>query len=119
MRLARPCAIRLAASARPTMNARERQRRRKTRRKEPARILLIVGGALFGSLALVLIAGVTLVAAIADRVPPLSQLRVTTYGQASTVYAADGSELGLLKATILRQPIPSTRMPRYLRQATV
>ena len=80
---------------------------------------LVVVGACVGALAIVLVAGVAYVAAIASKVPPLDQLKVTTYGEASTVYAADGSKLGLLKSTILRQPVDSTQMPAYLRDATV
>jgi penicillin-binding protein 1A len=101
------------------MTARERQRRRRTRRKDPTRLILILGGAVFGAIALVLVIGVAYVAAIANKVPPLKDLKVTTYGIASTVYAADGSELGMIKATVLRQPVSSSRMPKYLRQATV
>ena len=88
------------------MTARERQRRRRPRSKDPARYVLIVGGAVFGAVAILIVgAGFAYVASIANKVPPLSQLKVTTYGIASTVYAADGKELGLIKSTILRQPI--------------
>jgi penicillin-binding protein 1A len=101
------------------MTASERQRRRKTRRKDPASVVLIIGGALFGALALILIAGVVVVAAIAQKVPPLDKLVPNTKGQASAVYAADGSQIGLIKSTILRQPIGAAQMPLYLREATV
>ena len=101
------------------MTARERQRRRHSRRKDPTRVILILGGALVGAIALILVIGVAYVAAIANKVPPLSDLKVTTYGIASTVYAADGSKLGMIKATILRQPVSSQQMPKYLRQATI
>ena len=101
------------------MTARERQRRRRLRRKDPVRFLLVMCGALFGVLVVILVAGVTYVSAIAQKVPPLSQLQVTTYGLPSTVYSADGSVLGQLKATIIRQPIRSSHMPKSLRDATV
>ena len=64
--------------------------------------MLIIGGALVAAFVVVVVAGAVFVASVASNVPPLSQLRVTTYGQASTVYAADGSVLGLLKGTVLR-----------------
>jgi len=99
--------------------ARDRQRRRRGRRKDPIRVVFVVAGALIGAVAIILVAGVAYVAAIASKVPPLDQLKVTTYGVASTVYDADGAKLGLLKSTILRQPVPSTQMPAYLRDATV
>ncbi|HVC84428.1 MAG TPA: transglycosylase domain-containing protein [Solirubrobacteraceae bacterium] len=101
------------------MTASERQRRRKTRRKDPARLVLILGGALFGALALTLVAGVVVVAAIAQKVPPIDKLVPNTNGQASLIYAADGSQIGLIKSTILRTPIASSQMPLALREATV
>jgi penicillin-binding protein 1A len=101
------------------MTASERQRRRKTRRKDPARVVLILGGALFGALAVILVAGVVVVAAIAQKVPPIDKLVPNTNGQASIVYAADGSQIGLIKSTILRQPVASSQMPLALREATV
>src|ERR1700730_564004 len=101
------------------MTASERQRRRKTRRSDPASFMLIFLGVVFAALAMILIAGVTWVAAIAQKVPPLDRLVQNTKGQASVVYAADGSQIGLIKSTILRQPIPATQMPLHLREATV
>ncbi|MGD0384959.1 MAG: transglycosylase domain-containing protein [Solirubrobacteraceae bacterium] len=70
-------------------------------------------------IAVILLAGVIVVAAIASKVPPLDKLPPITAGQASTVYYADGSEIGLIKSTILRQPISSLQMPEYVREATV
>jgi penicillin-binding protein 1A len=101
------------------MTARERQRRRRKRGKDPARLVLFFGGVFVAAVVVVVVAIVAVVAAIADKVPPLSDLKVTTYGQASTVYDADGHVLGLIKGTIVRQPIPSTHMPNYVREATV
>src|ERR1700730_6326228 len=101
------------------MTASERKRRRKTRRTHPGNFVLIVIGVFFASLALILVAGVTWVAAIAQKVPPLDRLLQNTKGQASVVYAADGSQLGLIKPPILPQPIPATQMPLHLREATV
>jgi penicillin-binding protein 1A len=89
------------------------------RRKDPARVILIVGGALVGALALVVAIGAAYIAAIANKVPPLKDMKVTTYGLASTVYDANGAELGMIKSTILRQPVSSTAMPASLRHATV
>jgi penicillin-binding protein 1A len=101
------------------MTARERQRRRKARHNRSGHHVLIGIGAVFGMIAVVVLAGVIVVAAIAQQVPPLGKLVPITQGQASTVYYADGSVMGLIKSTILREPIPASQMPRYLREATV
>ena len=101
------------------MTASERQRRRKARRKDPARVILITGGALFGAIALMILAGVAVVAAIAQQVPPLAQLRPIIKGEASTVYYSDGSVAGLIPSTVLRTPIAYAEIPRYVRQGTI
>jgi penicillin-binding protein 1A len=101
------------------MTARERQRRRRTRHNGSGRFALIAIGAVFGMIAVIVLAGVIVVAAIAQKVPPLDKLVPITQGQASSVYYSDGAELGLIKSTILRQAISSSQMPRYLREATV
>jgi penicillin-binding protein 1A len=80
---------------------------------------MIAVGAVFGMLTVVVLAGVIVVAAIAQKVPPLDKLVPITSGEASTVYYSDGSQIGLIKSTILRQSIASSQMPRYLREATV
>ena len=101
------------------MTASERQRRRRMRRKDPAKAILIAGGALFGTLALAVLAGAAVVAAIAHGVPPLKDLKPLIRGEASTVYYSDGSVAGLIPSTVLRTPIAFSQMPRNVREATV
>jgi len=101
------------------MTARERQRRRRRRGKDPSRFFLFIGGGLLAALVIGTVATTAIVTAIAKGIPPLSQLKITTYGQASTVYDAEGHVLGVIKGTILRQPIPSDQQPVFLREATV
>ncbi len=101
------------------MTSGERQRRRKARRKDPARAILIGGGALFGAIALMVLAGAAVVAAIAHEVPPLKDLKPLVQGDATTIYYSDGSVAGLIPSTVLRTPIAYSQMPRYVRQATI
>ncbi|MGA3361841.1 MAG: transglycosylase domain-containing protein [Solirubrobacteraceae bacterium] len=101
------------------MTARERQRRRRSRHTGSGRRILIAIGAVFGMILVVALAGVIVVAAIAAKVPPLDKLVPITAGQASTVYYDNGTQIGLIKSTILRDPIPGWQMPSYLREATV
>ncbi len=89
------------------------------RHRGSGHFVLIGIGAVFGMVAVVVLAGVIVVAAIAQRVPPLDKLVPITQGEASTVYYSDGSVIGLIKSTILREPIAGTQMPPYLRDATV
>jgi penicillin-binding protein 1A len=89
------------------------------RRKDPARVVLIAGGALFGLVAVIAIVGAAVVAAIAQTVPPLKDLKPILQGGATTVYYSDGSVAGLIPSTILRQPILTAQMPPFVREATV
>ena len=69
------------------MTARERQRRRQQRRKDPARAILIAGGALFGALAIAVLAGVAV--RLLDRregAAAEATSRSLILGEASTVY---------------------------------
>ena len=98
------------------MTARERQRRRRRRGKDPSRFVLLIGGGVLAALVIGAVATVAIVSAIAKDIPPLSRLKITTYGQASTVYDAEGHVLGVIKGTILRQPIPSGQQPVFVRE---
>jgi penicillin-binding protein 1A len=71
--------------------------------------------------ALVLLFGIGFVyiSAVASTIPPLSQLRPVKQPTSSTIYDADGQPLGLIEADSLRVPIPSSQMPRVLKEATV
>ncbi|HEX4034570.1 MAG TPA: transglycosylase domain-containing protein [Solirubrobacteraceae bacterium] len=89
------------------------------RRKDPARAILIAGGAILAALVVIGVIGVAVVAAIAAKVPPIRDLHQINEGNASVVYYSDGATAGLIKSTVLRQPIASTQMPHYLREATV
>ena len=81
--------------------------------------MLVVGGGLFGVVALILIISVVYVAAIAQTIPPISKLVANTAGDASFVYYKTGSQIGLIKSTILREPLGANDIPVYLREATV
>ena len=101
------------------MTTRNQQRRRRKRRSDPGRfaLTLIIGAA--AVLLLVGVVGFAYISAIASTIPPLSQLHPDRQATSSTIYAADGEQLGLIEADSLRVPIASSQMPEVLRQATV
>jgi penicillin-binding protein 1A len=101
------------------MTARDRQRRRRRHSSDPARLVLIGGAALVGTI--VIAVGIVLgyVVAIADNVPPLSQLKQISDGSNSEIYAANGASLGTILSDTLRTPIPSSQIPSILKEATV
>jgi penicillin-binding protein 1A len=101
------------------MTARDRQRRRRRHSSDPARLILIGFAALFGTIIVAIGIVLGYVVAIADNVPPLSQLKQVSNGANSTVYAADGSSLGTILSDTIRSPIPSSQIPSILKEATV
>jgi penicillin-binding protein 1A len=101
------------------MSVRERQRRRRRRSSDPARLVLVFVGALFGLIIVAIGVGVAYVAHVASQVPPLSQLHPVINGASSVVYAADGSRLGLVGSDTLRSPIAGAEIPPLMKEATV
>ncbi|HWH11563.1 MAG TPA: transglycosylase domain-containing protein [Solirubrobacteraceae bacterium] len=75
--------------------------------------------ALFGTIIVAIGIALGYVVAVADNVPPLSQLKEISNGANSTVYAADGSSLGTILSDTIRTPIPSAQIPSILKEATV
>jgi penicillin-binding protein 1A len=51
--------------------------------------------------------------------PPLSSLKPVQKGRSSAIYAADGSLIGFIRASSVRQPVPSRALPQNLKYATV
>jgi penicillin-binding protein 1A len=75
----------------------------------------------------VLLAGVILaglsavgyVVSLAASSPPLDSLKPRDPGSFSIVFARDGERLGVIQANELRKPIPSFRIPKVVKDATV
>ncbi len=97
----------------------QRTRRRQRRRGGiGARLLLALGVVVV--LATVAVIGVTSwVLGVAADAPPLSSCRPIDRGGNSTVYAADGSKLGVIDSSEARSPASIERIPRTVQLATV
>ncbi len=101
------------------MSRRERQRRRRRSRGGPLRIIFLAFGVLVAGAAIGGLSAVGYVISIAKSGPSLSDLRPKDQGSNSIIYAQDGTQLAVIQADNLRQPISSRFMPRTMRQATV
>jgi penicillin-binding protein 1A len=51
--------------------------------------------------------------------PPLSSLKPVQKGRSSAIYAADGSLIGFIRSSNIRQPVSSRALPQTLKDATV
>ncbi|HET7444664.1 MAG TPA: transglycosylase domain-containing protein [Solirubrobacterales bacterium] len=97
----------------------QRTRRRQRRRGGiGAKLLLALGVVLV--LAIVAVIGVTSwVLGVAADAPPLSSCKPVDHGGNSTVYAADGSKLGVISSSEARSPVSIERIPKSVQLATV
>ncbi len=99
------------------MSARSRRRHRRTSRKRnPFFVVLLVIGAMF---AVGVIGSGLWLLSVYESAPSLANLSPITHGAVSKVYAADGSLIGVIHSDKIRQPIPSSKIPQDLKDATV
>jgi len=100
------------------MATRVRRRRRKPRHPIWHKIALPIGVIV----ALVAIAGgigAAWALGIYNSAPPLSSLKAVEKGRSSSIYAADGSLIGFIRANNIRQPVAGNELPATLREATI
>ena len=97
----------------------QRTRRRQRRRGGIGSKLLLAFGAVFVVAAIAVIAVTSWVLDVAAEAPSLSTCRPVERGGNSTLYAADGSKLGLIASSEARDPVSIDRIPKTLQLATV
>ncbi|HET7120641.1 MAG TPA: transglycosylase domain-containing protein [Solirubrobacterales bacterium] len=97
----------------------QRTRRRQRRGLGIGAKLGIAFGALFAMAAVVAIAITSWVLDVAAEAPSLSTCKPIDKGGNTTLYAADGSKLGLVASPEARSPVSIERIPKTLQLATV
>jgi penicillin-binding protein 1A len=100
------------------MTRRMRRRRRRSHSSKLKKLLVPIGVLL----AVALTAGG--VAAgwainVYNEAPPLSSLKPVQKGRSSAIYAADGTLIGFIRSSSIRQPVSSQALPADLKNATV
>src|SRR2546423_12859263 len=101
----------------PAWSRRRRKRRARTRRQRSRRTVLLA--LLIGLPIVVLVAGTVGATAVFGSSCDLNSLRPVAVGQNSFVYAADGSELGVIPAERNRTPVTRREISRWVPAATV
>jgi penicillin-binding protein 1A len=99
--------------------ARRTRRRRRTSHTSKRKKLMVPLGAV---LAAALVAGgvaVSWAVNAYESAPPLSSLKPVQKGRSSAIYDADGTLIGFIRASNIRQPVPSRALPQDLEDATV
>jgi penicillin-binding protein 1A len=105
-------------AAEPTGAGRRRRKRRTRTRKQRSRRSLIVA-ILIGVPILVLVAGTVGATAVFGSRCDLNALTPVAVGENSFVYAADGSELGVIPAERNRTPVARSEISPWMPKATV
>jgi penicillin-binding protein 1A len=94
--------------------------RRRSRRRGGIGAKLLLGLGVLVVLVTIGVIGVTSwVLGVAADAPPLSSCKPVDHGGNSTVYAADGSKLGVIDSSEARSRVSINRIPRSLQLATV
>jgi len=101
------------------MTSRERRQRRRSHGASWKRKLTILVGAIAIALAVAGGVGASWAIDVYNSAPPLSSLKPVQKGRSSAIYAADGSLIGFISASSIRQPVRSRALPQNLKYATV
>ncbi len=97
----------------------QRNRRRQRRRGGVRSKLLVVGVAVFAVLVAAVIGVTSWVLDVAAEAPSLASCKPVEEGGNTTIYAADGSKLGVVDSEEARVPVAIDRVPKTLQRATV
>jgi penicillin-binding protein 1A len=97
----------------------QRSRRRQRHRGGAGAKFLLVGFGVAALLAATAAGVASWVLDVAAQAPSLTSCKPIEKGGNSTIYAADGSKLGIVDSEEARQPVSIKRVPKRLRQATV
>ena len=101
------------------MTPRERRLRRRTHRASWKKKIFIPLGAVALALAVAGTVAASWAIDVYNSAPPLASLKPVQKGRSSAIYAADGSLIGFIRASNIRQPVPSRQLPQNLKYATV
>jgi penicillin-binding protein 1A len=99
--------------------ARRTRRRRRRSHSSVWKKLAIPVAVLAGALAIAGGFAMSWAVDVYESAPPLSSLKPVQRGRSSAIYAADGSLIGFIRASTIRQPVPSRALPENLKNATV
>jgi penicillin-binding protein 1A len=97
----------------------QRTRRRQRSRGGVGGKLLFIAGGIFVIGALATIAVTSWVLDVAAKAPSLASCKAVERGGNSTLYAGDGSKLGIIQSDQARTPISLDRIPKHVQFATI
>ncbi len=97
----------------------QRSRRRQRHRGGAGAKILLVAFSVIALLAIGVIGVASWVLDVAAKAPSLAACKPVEKGGNTTIYAGDGSKLGVVRSDVARAPVSIERIPRNLQHATV
>jgi penicillin-binding protein 1A len=97
----------------------QRSRRRQRHRGGAGAKLLLVAFGVLAVLAIGVIGVASWVLDVAAKAPSLAACKPVEKGGNTTIYASDGSKLGVVRSDVARAPVSIERIPKSLQHATV
>jgi penicillin-binding protein 1A len=101
------------------MTARQRRRHRRSQGGSVGKKILLAFAVIFAIIGIGLASAGIWVLDIAAGAPDIDTLKPAESGANSEVFAADGTSLGYVQSSIIRDPVGLDEMPRVLRNATI
>jgi penicillin-binding protein 1A len=101
------------------MTARQRRRHRRSQGGSVGKKVLLVFAGLFALIIAGLGGAALWVQDIRASAPSIDTLKPAESGENSEVFAADGTSLGYVQSSIIRDPVELPKIPRVLRNATI
>jgi penicillin-binding protein 1A len=101
------------------MSARARRRRLERSRGSVGKKILLGFSVVFAAVGIALASVGLWVENILADTPAIDELKPINRGETSKIYASDGSFLGTIQASIVREPVDFDKIPLSLKQATV
>ena len=97
----------------------QRSRRRQRHRGGAGAKILLVAFGVFALLAIGVVGVASWVLDVAAKAPSLAACKPVEKGGNTTIYASDGSKLGIVRSDVARAPVSLERIPKSLQHATV
>ena len=101
------------------MTARQRRRHRRSSGGSVAKKILLAFGVVFVMIGVALGAAGAWVLDVANSAPDIDTLKPLDSGANSEVFAADGTSLGYVQSSVIRDPVGLEKIPKILQNATI
>lgn len=101
------------------MSTRRTRIRHKKRRRGSSKLVLMLFAGMFAFGVIGVSSVIGWIIYTATTGPKIQELKPREQGRSSKIFAADGTRIGFFQSRVVREPVASTEIPDFMRQATV